>query len=90
MGEHSSQICSVGSQPSDEKRELAPSSYVKKPTWYEMTLKDAQEQAKVPRSTVRERRLLKIQMALMCIVIDDELSSIEEAINQQVWQDAMI
>jgi hypothetical protein len=34
---------SVRSQPSDGKRELAPSSFVKRPSWYEMTLMDAQE-----------------------------------------------
>jgi hypothetical protein len=42
-GEQSSQTSSVGSQPSDGKRELAPSSFVKRPSWYEMTLMDAQE-----------------------------------------------
>jgi hypothetical protein len=39
--EKSSQTSSVGSQPSDGKRELAPSSSVRRPSWYEMTLMDA-------------------------------------------------
>jgi hypothetical protein len=40
-GKKSSQNSNVGSQPSDGRRELAPSSFVKRPSWYEMTLMDA-------------------------------------------------
>jgi hypothetical protein len=41
--EQSSQISSAGSQPSDGKRDLSLSSPIKKPSWYEITLMDAQE-----------------------------------------------
>jgi hypothetical protein len=46
---------SVGSQPST--KELSPSRYVRKPSWYELTLMDAQEQVEAPRSTLRESGL---------------------------------
>ena len=40
-GEQSSQTSSVGSQPLHENKELSPSSSIRRPTWYNMTLKDA-------------------------------------------------
>jgi hypothetical protein len=40
-GEQSSQTSSVGSQPSGGEEELAPSSSVRRPKWFEKTLKDA-------------------------------------------------
>jgi hypothetical protein len=43
----------VGSQPLDGKRDLAPSNSFKKPSWYEMTLMDAQKKVDDPRSTLR-------------------------------------
>jgi hypothetical protein len=85
-GEQSSQTSSVGSQPSDGKRELAPSSSVRKPSWYEMTLMDAQEQVEAPRSTLRESRpstKFPNFRALICYVI-------EEAAVQQEQQDALV
>jgi hypothetical protein len=81
----------VGSQPLDEKRELAPSSSVKRPSWYEMTLIDAQEQEEAPRSTLRESRpSMKFPnfMALICSVIDSMTSSVQGAADQQGWRDA--
>jgi hypothetical protein len=44
----------VRSKPLDGKSELSPSSHVKRPSWYEMTLMDAREKEN-PRSTLRER-----------------------------------
>jgi hypothetical protein len=49
-GDQSSHTSSVGSQPSDGKRELAPSSSVRRPSWYKLTLMDAQEQEEAPRA----------------------------------------
>ena len=89
----------MGSQPLDGKRELASSNFVKKPTSYEMILKDTQEQVDAPRSIVRESRSTKksyvthvssLMMNFIYIVIDDELFSFQEATYQQVWQDAMV
>ena len=34
-GEYSSQTSSVGSHPSGDEEELAPSSFVKRPRWFE-------------------------------------------------------
>jgi hypothetical protein len=84
-GEQSSQTSSVRSQPSDGKRELAPSSFVRRPSWYELTLMDAQEQEEAPRSTYRESRPPKkcpYFRALMCSVIDSETSSVQGAADQ--------
>jgi hypothetical protein len=91
-GEQSSQTSSVGSQPSDGKRELAPSSSVKRPSWYEMTLMDAQEQEEAPRSTLRESRpSMKFPnfMALICIVIDSITSSVQGEVDHG-WRDASV
>jgi hypothetical protein len=68
-----------GVKPSNGKRELAPSSSVKRPNWYEMTLMDAQEQEEAPRSTLRESRPSTKSpnfMALICSVIDSMTSSV--------------
>jgi hypothetical protein len=73
----------VESQPSEGKRDLAPSSSVRRLGWYEMTLMDAQEQ-EAPRSTLRERRpstKFPNFMALICSVIDSVTSSIQGAAN---------
>jgi hypothetical protein len=75
----------VGSQPSDGKRELSPSILVKRPSWYEMTLMDAQEQ-EASRSTLRESiPSMKFPnfVALICSIIDSVTSSIQEATDQQ-------
>jgi hypothetical protein len=90
-GEQSSQTSSVGSQPSDGKRELAFSSSVRRSSWYEMTLMDAQEQEEAPKSTLRESRpLMKFPnfMALICSIIDYVTSSIQGVADQQGWRDA--
>jgi hypothetical protein len=79
----------VGSQPSDGKRELAPSSSDKRSSWYEMTLIDVQEQ-EAPRSTLRESRpstKFSNFMALICSAIDSVTSIIQGAVDQQRWRD---
>ena len=46
-----------------------------------------------PRRTFRESRSTEkysSYMALMCDIIDSEPSSFEEALEQQVWRDAMV
>jgi hypothetical protein len=83
----------VGSQPSDKKRELAPSSFVKRPSWYELTLMDAQEQEEPPRSTLREcRPSTKFPnfTALICSVINSLTSSVKGAADQHGWRDASV
>jgi hypothetical protein len=85
-GTQCSETSSVGSQPSGGKEELAPSSSVRKPSWYELTLMDAQEQVEAPRSTLRESKpstKFPNFMALICYVI-------EEATVQQEQQDALV
>jgi hypothetical protein len=92
-GEQSSQNSSVGSQPSDAKRELAPSNSFRRPSWYEMTLMDAQEHEEAPRSTDRESRPPKKWLyfrALMCNVIDSKTSSVQGVVDQQGWRDANV
>ena len=71
----------MGSQPSNGKKDLSLSNPIRKITWYEMALKDAQYQAKDPRRIVQECRTLKKLMELMCIIIDDKTFSFEEATN---------
>jgi hypothetical protein len=43
MGERCSKASISGRQPSGGEEELTPSSSVKRPRWFEQTLKDAQE-----------------------------------------------
>jgi hypothetical protein len=84
-GEHSSQNFSLGSQPLGGK-ELAPSSFVKKPSWYELTLMDAKEQVEALKSALRESRHsmnFPNFRALICYVI-------EEATVQHEQQDALV
>jgi hypothetical protein len=52
--EQSSQISSARCHISGG--ELAPSSAVKRPKWFEKTLKDAQEHVEAPRSTFKENK----------------------------------
>jgi hypothetical protein len=85
-GDQSLETSSSGSQPSSGEEELAPSNFVKKPSGFELTLRDAQEQVEAPRSTFRQRETSKKFpnfMALMSNVI-------EEATDQQVQQDALM
>jgi hypothetical protein len=91
-GEQSSETSSSGSQPSGGEEELAPSSSVRRPSWYELTLRDAQEKVEAPRSTFRESRPPKKFpnfMVLMSSIIDSKSSSVQEATDQQVWRDSM-
>jgi hypothetical protein len=80
-GEQSSETSSSGSQPLGGEEELSPSSSVRRPSWYELTLRDAQEKVEAPRSTFRERRPPKKFpnfMVLMSSIIDSESSSVQE------------
>jgi hypothetical protein len=75
----------VGSQPLEGKRELSPSSYVKRPSWYEMKLMDAKEK-ETPRKKIRESRpSIKFPefVALMCSIIDYVTSSIRGETDHQ-------
>jgi hypothetical protein len=88
--EQSSQTSSVGSKPLEGKRQLAPSNPVRRSSWYEMTLMDAQEQ-EASRSTLRERKpSTKVSnfVALICSVINFETSSIQGVTNHQGWRNA--
>jgi hypothetical protein len=66
---------------------------VRRPSWFEKTLRDAREHVEPPRSTFRESRpprKFPQYMALMTNIIDSEPSNFEEAGNQHVWRDAMV
>jgi hypothetical protein len=56
-------------------------------------LRDAREHVETPRSTFKERRPSKKfpnYMALMSSILDVEPSNFHEAVDQQVWRDAMV
>jgi hypothetical protein len=57
-----------------------------------LTLRDAQEHVEPPRSTFKESKpqRKRFQMALMSSILDSEPSSIQKAIDQQVWRYAML
>jgi hypothetical protein len=85
---------SAGSQtPVEVEEQSTPSTSVRRPRWFEQTLRDAREHVEPPRSTFRESRpprKFPQYMALMTNIIDSEPSNFEEAANQQVWRDAMV
>jgi hypothetical protein len=85
---------SAGSQtPVEVEEQSSPSTSVRRPRWFEQTLRDAREHVEPPRSTFRESRppqKFPQYMALMTNIIDSEPSNFEEAANQQVWRDAMV
>lgn len=92
-GEQSSQTSNTGSQPLGGKEELAPSSSVRRPNWYELTLMDAQEHVEAPRSIDRESKPPKkcpYSRALMCRIVDSETSNIQGVVNQQGWRDSIV
>jgi hypothetical protein len=57
-GDQSSKTTNSKNQPSSGE-ELTPSSSVKRPSWFEMTLRDAHEQVEAPGSTFRENKSSK-------------------------------
>lgn len=57
-GEQSSQTSSVGTIPLEGKRELTPFVFAQRPSWYEMTLMDAQEQETTPGTTLQDVKSL--------------------------------
>ena len=66
-------------QPLDGKRELAPSSSTRRPSWYEMTLMDAHEHEEAPNSTDRESRPPKkcpYFRALICSIVNSNTSNV--------------
>jgi hypothetical protein len=69
-----------------EEEELAPSSSVRRPKWFEKTLQDAQEHVEAPRSTFRESRPPKKFPNFMAL----RSNVIEDATDHQVYQDAMV
>jgi hypothetical protein len=84
-GEQRSEASNSGSQPSGGE-ELAPSSSVRRPRWFEHTLKDAQEHVEAPRSIVSESRPPKKFPNFMAL----RNNIIEEAVDHRVYQDAMV
>jgi hypothetical protein len=82
----------VRSQPSNGKRELDPSSLVRRLSWYKMTLMDAQEQED-SRSTLRESiasTKFRHSVALICSVIDSVTSIIQGEIDKHSWRDSSV
>ena len=79
--------------PVEVEEQSTPLTSVKRPKWFEQTLRDAREHVEPPRSTFRESRSpwkFLQYMALMTNITDSDPSSYEEATNQQVWKDAMV
>jgi hypothetical protein len=80
----------VGSEPSKEKRELSPSSFVRRPSGYKMTLMVSPEK-EVYRITLRETiPSMKFSnfVVLICSVVNSETSSVQGAADQQGWRNA--
>jgi hypothetical protein len=92
--ESRTETSSARSQTPEEVREKsAPSTSVKRPRWFEHTLRVAWEHVEPPKSTFRESRppsKFPQYMALMTNIIDSETSSFEEASRQQVWRDVIV
>lgn len=65
-----------------------PSSSKKRPSWLKETLEDAERHI-APRGTFRESKKLKGYLTIMSTIIQNELTSFEEAVKHQVWKDAM-
>ena len=65
----SSQDSTIGNQPSGGEEESAPSSSIRKPSWYDLTLMDAREHDDALRSTFKESRPPK---ELWCNISDSK------------------
>jgi hypothetical protein len=76
----------VGSQPLGGKEELSLSSSTRRPSWFELTLMDAQEHAEASRSTLRESRSSTKFPNFRALIF----YITEEAIVQQEQQDALV
>jgi hypothetical protein len=90
-GEQHSDTSSVGRQPSHGE-ELTPSNSVKRPRWFMKTLRDTQKHVEAPKSIFMESRPPKKFpnfVVLMSNIVDSESSNVQEAVDQQVWTDAM-
>jgi hypothetical protein len=70
-----------------------PLSRRKKTRWVEQTVREAQEYVDAPRTSVRESRAphrYSIYMAQMRELLEAKPSNFQEALQQQVWRDAMV
>ena len=68
-----------------------PSSSKRRPSWLRETLEDAERHI-APRGTFRESKtpnMYQGYLTAMCTIIQNEPSSFEGAVKQQVWKDAM-
>jgi hypothetical protein len=90
LADHPSDHKEEPTRPVDLPRDVAVTR--KRPTWLSDTLQDAEGHA-TPRGTFRERKKPKrfsSYLALMSHIIDSKPSSYGEAVDQQVWKDAMM
>ena len=74
--------------PIDPPKEV---SLKRKPTWTRELIQDA-ERYGAPKGSLKESKRPRIYlsyMALLSDIIDAEPSSFEEAVEKQVWKDAM-
>jgi hypothetical protein len=85
---------SVGSQALVEVEEqLSHSNSVRRPKWFEKTLRNAREHVEPPRFTFRESippQKFPQYMDLMTNIIVSKPSNFEEASSQEVWRDFMV
>jgi hypothetical protein len=82
-----------GQIPVEVQEQSVPSTSIRRPRWFEQTLRDAQEHVEPPSTTFQESRppwKFPTYMALMTNIIDSNPSSYEEVASQQVWRDAMV
>ena len=67
-------------------------SQKRKPSWAREVIEEAKRHG-APAGTIRERKKPKSYpsyMALICDLVDKELTCFEEAIKQKQWVDAMV
>jgi hypothetical protein len=65
----------------------------RKPRWFQETLKEAKENIGEPKRQFRERKASKrlgSYLAMVTSISDTEPQTIEQAVDQQVWQEAML
>jgi hypothetical protein len=76
----------MGIQTSGGEEELSPSNSIRRPNWFEMTLRDDQEQVEAPRSTFRESMPPK-KFPNFVVLMNNV---IENAVDQQVQHDDLV
>jgi hypothetical protein len=65
----------------------------RRPRWFQETLKEARENVREPKSQVRESRppvRLGASLALVTSIRDTEPQTFVQAVDQQVWREAMV